>query len=75
MSGRTGKKRMVYVSPPESCNICNESFNGVMYDARIPIAGSWANLCRRCFDRFGCEFGTGRGQKYVLCAGKFVKEG
>ena len=65
----------VYVDPPESCSICNKSFDGVMYDARIPTIGSWVNLCRRCFDRFGCELGTGRGQKYVLCAGKFVKEG
>lgn len=63
----------VYADPPESCNLCNGDFDGVMYDARIPAVGSWANLCQKCFDRCGCQLGTGQGQKFVQQDGKFVK--
>jgi hypothetical protein len=31
-------------------------------DARIP-GGGWGNVCRPCFDRFGCSLGLGHGQE------------
>lgn len=35
------------------------------YDAKIP-GSSWANLCQKHFDHFGCSLGLGRGQRLVL---------
>jgi hypothetical protein len=34
-------------------------------DARIPSVGSWAYVCKRCFDRHECNLGTGHGQALV----------
>jgi hypothetical protein len=43
------------------CDTCD---NPVAYaDASIPAhRGSWANVCRACFERFRCTLGVGRGQ-------------
>lgn len=51
-------------SEPDQCQTCQRDYEGVMYDARLPLHGSWANICRRCFVAFGCRLGTGWGQKY-----------
>lgn len=62
-----------YIDPPTCCQLCNRAFkrdeedNGraVMFDARHPRFGSWASLCKGCFEDVGCQLGTGKGQKYV----------
>lgn len=41
--------------------------HGAAYaDASIPAArGSWAYVCRACFDRHGCQLGLGQGQQLI----------
>lgn len=35
-------------------------------DAAIPAArGSWAYVCRACFDQHGCQLGLGMGQQLI----------
>lgn len=77
--------RMSYwVSPaPEKCDL-SEVFGlnhdsiaevGEFYDGRTKM-GPWANMCPRCFKRFGSGLGTGRGQRYTLQAdGRWLKTG
>lgn len=43
------------------CDLCHE--NKAEYDARLPMIGSWANLCQSCFILHGCSLGLGKGQK------------
>ena len=32
-------------------------------DAHLPaIGGGWGNVCKPCFDRYGCTLGLGHGQ-------------
>lgn len=68
----TPTKRKTYVGAPATCQICNGSFDAVMYDARTQF-GRWANLCTGCYKRFGCGLGTGLGQRYVLEADGWIK--
>jgi len=35
-------------------------------DARIPMYGSWGNVCKPCFDHYGCKLGLGLGQRLIL---------
>jgi hypothetical protein len=43
---------------------CLQPFTDVMYDAAV--GRQWGNICPACFDRFDCDIGTGRGQRYEL---------
>lgn len=45
------------------CDFCD---NTAVYDARIPFASCWANVCEECFKKYKCSLGLGKGQKYVL---------
>jgi hypothetical protein len=40
--------------------------NPAYADARIPAAGSWGYVCKEHFDSYGCQLGTGKGQRLVL---------
>lgn len=42
------------------CDLCDKP---AVYDARLPLYGSWGNLCQLCFSMNGCELGLGKGQK------------
>lgn len=49
--------------PP--CDLDN-SHGPAFADASIPAAnGSWAYVCKPCFDNHGCSLGTGSGQKLI----------
>jgi hypothetical protein len=52
-----------FLSP--MCQVSNQPFNGIMYDANIPGMG-WANINQTVFSEMGCSLGTGKGQKYAL---------
>ena len=54
------------LSVVKQCDWCEDQILGVMYDARIPKIGQWANLCPSCFWNLDCTLGTGRGQRYML---------
>lgn len=47
------------------CDVCREPMGIVIYDASIPRVGSWALMCKGCFDTLGCSLGPGRGQEYT----------
>lgn len=50
---------------PTNCQLCQEPYEGVMLDAKIPGAG-WANICLPCAIANNVTLGEGRGQMYVL---------
>lgn len=56
---------LVWVSPLDSCQLCDADFAGVMYDAALKTGG-WANICHSCFGQFGRSLGIGLGQRYEL---------
>jgi len=38
-------------------------------DARIPaMGGTWGNVCKHCFVKYGCSLGLGKGQRLVTKA-------
>lgn len=55
----------VKVSQLHNCDVCEVAVPAYA-DARIPAYGSWAYVCGVHFRQFGCELGTGKGQKLVL---------
>ena len=60
---------MVYwISPlPAGCQISDQPFGAVMYDANLPGLG-WCNCCEDTFEKYRGRLGTGLGQKYELQA-------
>jgi hypothetical protein len=59
----------VLVSTVPPCDLCSLDTSTppplAFADARIPSVGSWAYVCKPCFDRHGCTLGTGHGQALV----------
>lgn len=43
------------------CDVCKSKT--AAYDAQIPSIGSWAFLCKHCFEVLNCELGLGKGQE------------
>lgn len=41
------------------CDFCDAP---AKYDARIPLYGSWANVCELHFKQLECKLGLGQGQ-------------
>jgi hypothetical protein len=66
---RNGRDAMIQ----KKCDLCGVACHEQYYDARLPKQGSWANLCRHCFEDNGCSVGLGRGQNYVSVGEKWVK--
>jgi hypothetical protein len=63
---------IAYVAETPDCDI--HFLHGPAYaDAKIP-GGPWGNLCRSCFDRFGCKLGLGQGQELKLESERPKKE-
>lgn len=57
--------------PVKFCDICGETCFPVYVDALIPgCGGVWATLCDTCGKECGCQYGTGKGQKYKWDCGK-----
>jgi hypothetical protein len=51
-----------------NCDVCTVA-TPAYADAKVP-GGPWGYLCAVHFRQFGCELGTGKGQKLVLDEGK-----
>lgn len=50
----------------DRCQISGRKLGGVMYDARIPGKGQWANIDQIAFVNLGCKLGVGHGQRFEL---------
>lgn len=64
-------KPTVYHGAPHTCDICDEPFESVMYDAAT--RRGWGYLCPDCFAVHGLGIGTGVGQRYKLTDGQWIK--
>lgn len=52
--------------PPSRCDLCDRRLLFLMYDALVPLYGTWGNICSHCFTLHSCKLGTGKGHKYEL---------
>jgi hypothetical protein len=50
---------------PEGCQLTGRSFNGTIYDAKLPRFG-WGVWNQETFEAEAGSLGTGLGQKYHL---------
>jgi hypothetical protein len=57
-----GRSVVVQVIPP--CQL-NPDHGPAYADARLPVIGSWAYVCRLCFAAYQCSLGTGHGQELI----------
>lgn len=57
-------KKVTWVGPITSCQLCHGDYGSVMYDASV--FGRWGNICHDCFKDCGGRLGVGLGQKYHL---------
>ena len=53
----------VTVAVLPKCDFCDDQAH---YDTKIPMYGSWANVCERHFKMHRCSLGLGKGQRLVL---------
>lgn len=63
----TNNHTITTVSTIPPCDLDND--HGPAYaDASLPAAGgSWAYVCRACFEHHGCQLGLGQGQQLIEC--------
>ena len=55
-----------------TCDFCNKEITDILYDGKTCF-GPWATMCSACWAENGVGLGTGRGQKYEMHDGKFIK--
>jgi rubrerythrin/ribosomal protein L37AE/L43A len=59
-----------WVGPvPTKCDICHNPLADWFVDGNTTIGG-WANMCRRCFSKYGVGLGAGQGQKWDMSTGR-----
>lgn len=63
----TAKKRNIYDSGPECCDLCHKIFKNEKYliDCQIKNISTWAYMCEECFSSEGKGIGWGTGQLYM----------
>lgn len=59
---------------PKKCDICGRPITKTFVDGKTNF-GSWGCLCLPCHADCGISLGLGRGQKYQLKDGDWVKAG
>jgi hypothetical protein len=52
------------ISHSGTCDACETTNNGVIYDANVRTRWGW--LCPSCFRSYRCSLGVGKGQRYVI---------
>lgn len=57
---------------PSACDICRGTITKKFVDGKTKM-GPWGILCLACHKAKGCGLGLGKGQKYELKEGEFVK--
>lgn len=60
----TAEATFVATIPP--CDLEHDVDTPAYADALLGFVGSWAYVCRRHFDAYGCKLGLGLGQVLVL---------
>lgn len=65
------KKRVEWMGDT-TCNICRAAVPPVLVDGKTKM-GPWAVMCGPCHGQVGVGLGTGRGQKYELTDGTYLK--
>lgn len=55
-----------------TCDFCHKEITDTLYDGKTYF-GPWATMCLTCWIENGIGLGTGRGQKYEMHDGKFIK--
>ena len=55
-----------------TCDFCHKEITDILYDGKTYL-GPWATMCPTCWAENGIGLGTGRGQKYEMHDGKFIK--
>lgn len=58
--------------PPKNCDLCEDGIKTVFIDGRTNL-GPWGFMCPSCHLLQGCGLGTGKGQKYELINGVWIK--
>lgn len=59
-------------SPITKCDLCKCQIKNVFVDGKTNM-GPWGIMCFTCHRTHGCGLGLGRGQKYRMNDGKWVK--
>ena len=59
-------------SPPKTCDVCGEAIDEQFVDGKTKM-GPWGILCLDCHVDVGVGLGTGKGQRYRLMDGRWVK--
>lgn len=52
-----------HLNLPTKCDLCGSHIGNTLFDFKT-IMGPWGNGCPDCFENYGGQLGTGRGQKY-----------
>jgi hypothetical protein len=65
-------KRKWVGTPPATCDLCKEPIGHVFIDGKTTF-GSWAFMDPLCHSLYGAGLGTGKGQKYQLQDGDWIK--
>ena len=52
-----------YAHPMVTCDMCKKDHLDTYIDG-YTIFGSWANMCPKCHELYGCGLGSSVGQKY-----------
>lgn len=61
-----------YLGAVPKCDLCEIAINDCFIDGKTK-AGPWACMCRECHVENGVGLGVGRGQRYNLKEGKWIK--
>jgi hypothetical protein len=59
-------------TPPEKCDLCGTPITDEFVDGKTRM-GPWGNMDIACHKRVGVGLGTGKGQRFKLQDGQFVK--
>lgn len=58
--------------PPTHCELCRNKLDRTFIDGKTRM-GPWGIMCPACHGGHGYGLGSGRGQKYKLTDGVYVK--
>jgi hypothetical protein len=63
--GATGGECPMHPSPPEKCDLCGTALEKKEFfvDGQTQ-SGTWANMCKGCYEKHGMGIGWGTGQLY-----------
>lgn len=66
------EEEIFFAGPSHSCDLCDESFENkrLMIDACLDTEkNAWGCICSRCFIKYACKIGPGKGQMFTHLQG------